>query len=153
MLKVIRRNASAAWVKVMFVAIVVVFVFWGIGSVVGGQKAQVVARVNDQIIDPADFYRTYNNLARMYEDIYKDKLQPEMLKNLNLKSQAMDQLVRAQLLRQEAQRLGLRVTESELRDSIATVKAFQPVPVGPMSRMFDLVSSTSLRTRANMMRL
>lgn len=109
----------------MFVAIVVVFVFWGIGSVVGGQKAQVVARVNDQIIDPADFYRTYNNLARMYEDIYKDKLQPEMLKNLNLKSQAMDQLVRAQLLRQEAQRLGLRVTESELRDSIATVKAFQ----------------------------
>jgi len=69
-LKVIRRNASAAWVKVMFVAIVVVFVFWGIGSVVGGQKAQVVARVNDQVVDPADFYRTYNNLARMYQDMY-----------------------------------------------------------------------------------
>jgi peptidyl-prolyl cis-trans isomerase D len=124
-LKVIRRNASAAWVKIMFVAIVVVFVFWGIGSVVGGQKAQVVARVNDQAIDPADFYRTYNNLARMYEDIYKDKVPPEMLKSLNLKSQAMDQVVRGQLLRQEAQRLGLRVTESELRDSIGSVKAFQ----------------------------
>lgn len=109
----------------MFVAIVVVFVFWGIGSVVGGQKAQVVARVNDQVIDPADYYRTYNNLARMYEDIYKDKVPPEMLKSLNLKGQAMDQVVRGQLLRQEAQRLGLRVTEAELRDSISSVKSFQ----------------------------
>ena len=125
MLKVIRRNASAAWVKVMFVAIVVVFVFWGIGSVVGGQKAQIVARINDQMIDPTEFYRTYNNLARMYADIYKDKLQPEMLKNLNLKSQAMDQVVRAELMRQEAQHLGLRVSDSELQQSITTVSAFQ----------------------------
>jgi peptidyl-prolyl cis-trans isomerase D len=124
-LKVIRRNASAAWVKVMFVAIVVVFVFWGIGSVVGGQKAQVVARINDQMIDPTEFYRTYNNLARMYADIYKDKLQPEMLQNLNLKSQAMDQLVRAELMRQEALRLGLRVSDAELEQSISTVPTFQ----------------------------
>jgi peptidyl-prolyl cis-trans isomerase D len=124
-LKIIRRNASAAWVKVMFVAIVVVFIFWGIGSVVGGQKAQVVARINDQIVDPADYYRTYNNLARMYQDIYKDKLQPDMMKNLNLKGQAMDQLVRSTLLQQEAQRLGLRVSDSELQNSIATVPAFQ----------------------------
>ncbi len=125
MLKVIRRNASAAWVKIMFVAIVVVFIFWGIGSVVGGQKAQTVARINDEGIDPVDFYRTYNNLARTYEEIYKDNLNPELLKGLNLKRQAMDQLVRSRLLRQEAQRLGLRVGEAELRDSIVAVPAFQ----------------------------
>ena len=142
MLKVIRRNASAAWVKVMFVAIVVVFVFWGIGSVVGGQKAQIVARINDQLVEPADFYRTYNNLTRMYQDLYKDKLQPEMLKNFNLKNQAMDQLVRAELMRQEAQRLGLRVGDSELQQSIATVPAFQ------QNGRFD--KDTYLRTlRAN----
>ncbi len=125
MLKVIRRNASAAWVKIMFVAIVVVFIFWGIGSVVGGQKAQVVARVNDHNVDPADFYRTYNNLARMYQDMYKDKISPDLLKTLNLKSQAMDQLINAELLRQEAQRLGLQVSDSELQQSIRSVQAFQ----------------------------
>jgi len=124
-LKVIRRNASAAWVKIMFVAIVVVFIFWGIGSVVGGQKAQVVARINDRNVDPADFYRTYNNLARMYQDLYKDKLGPDALKMLNLKSQAMDQLIHAELLRQEAQRLGLQVSDSELQQSIRGVQAFQ----------------------------
>lgn len=125
MLKVIRRNASAAWVKIMFVAIVVVFVFWGIGSVVGGQKATVVARINDQMIDPTEFYRTYNNLTRMYGDIYKDQLQPEMLQNLNLKGQAMDQVVRAELMRQEAQHLGLRVSDAELQQSIGTIPTFQ----------------------------
>ena len=125
MLKVIRRNASAAWVKVMFVAIVIVFVFWGIGSVVGGQKATVVARINDQVIDPTEYYRTYNNLARMYGDLYKDKLQPEMLKNLNLKSQAMNRVVDSELMRQEGQRLGLRVSDAELQQSISTIPAFQ----------------------------
>jgi peptidyl-prolyl cis-trans isomerase D len=124
-LKVIRRNASAAWVKIMFVAIVVVFIFWGIGSVVGGQKAQVVARVNDRNVDPADFYRTYNNLARMYQDLYKDKVTLDFLKTLNLKSQAMDQLINAELLQQEAQRLGLQVSDAELQQSIRGVQAFQ----------------------------
>jgi len=124
-LKVIRRNASAAWVKIMFVAIVVVFIFWGIGSVVGGQKAQVVARVNDHAVDPADFYRTYNNLARMYQDLYKDKASTDLLKMLNLKGQAMDQLIHGELLRQEAQRLGLQVSDAELQQSIRGVQAFQ----------------------------
>lgn len=125
MLKFIRRNAEAAWVKIMFVIIVVVFVFWGIGSVVGGQKAQIVARVNGEVIDPVDFTRTYNGLVRMYEDLYKGNFQSEMLKSLNLKGQAMDQLIHGALLRQEAQRIGLRVTEAELRDSVAQMPAFQ----------------------------
>jgi peptidyl-prolyl cis-trans isomerase D len=124
-LKVIRRNAEAAWVKIMFVAIVVVFVFWGIGSVVGGPQAQVVARVNDQIIDPDEYARTYNNLVRTYEEVYKDNFKPELLQGLDLKTRAMDQLINSVLLRQEAQRLGLRVGEGELRDAIAAVPVFQ----------------------------
>jgi peptidyl-prolyl cis-trans isomerase D len=124
-LKFIRRNAEAAWVKFMFVAIVVVFIFWGMGGIVNGEKAQVVARINDEAIEPVQFQRTYNNLLRVYQDVYKDKISPEMLKTLGLKDHAMDQLIRVSLMRQEAQRLGLRVADSEVRDAIGAMPTFQ----------------------------
>lgn len=125
MLKFIRRNAEAAWVKFIFLAIVVVFIFWGMGGIVGSEKALVVARVNDDVIDPADFHRAYNNMLRLYQDIYKDNFKPEMLRGLDLKGRAVDQLVQASLLHQEAQRIGLRVGEIEVRDAIASLAAFQ----------------------------
>jgi peptidyl-prolyl cis-trans isomerase D len=124
-LKFIRRNASGAWVKVMFVAIVVVFVFWGVGSVVRGAKVEMVARVNDDVIQPPDFFRAYNNLLRAYEDVYKDHFNPDLLKMLDLKGRTVDQLIQTHLLRQEAERMGLRTSENEVRDAIAAMPVFQ----------------------------
>jgi peptidyl-prolyl cis-trans isomerase D len=124
-LKFIRRNADAAWVKFMFVAIVVVFIFWGMGGIVGGEKAQIVARVNQDVIEPVDFVRTYNHLLRAYQEVLKDNFKPEMMKMLDLKQRALDQLIQASLLEHEAERIGLRVDESEVRDSIKSVASFQ----------------------------
>lgn len=125
MLKFIRRNAEAAWVKFMFVAIVIVFIFWGMGGIVGGEKAQYVARVNNDIIPPAEFVRTYNNLYRLYQDVYKENFKPELVKAMALKEKAVDQLIRVSLLRQEAKRIGLAVGDSEVRDAISGLPAFQ----------------------------
>jgi peptidyl-prolyl cis-trans isomerase D len=124
-LKFIRRNAEAAWVKFMFVAIVVVFIFWGMGGIVGGEKAEVAAHINKDPIDPAEYYRAYNSLVRVYENLYKDNFKPEVIKGLDLKGRAMDQLIHGSLLRQEAKRIGLSVSESELRDAIAAMPNFQ----------------------------
>jgi len=124
-LKFIRRNAAATWVKFMFGAIVVVFVFWGMGGAFRERQAQFVARVNQDTIEPEDFYRAYNNLLRLYRDIYKDKFRPELLQGLDLKGKALDQLIRIYLMRQEARRLGLRVSDAEVRAAIAHVPAFQ----------------------------
>ena len=125
MLNVIRRNAAAAWVKIMFVAIVVVFIFWGMGSVFQEESVAVAARVNDQVIEPTTFSRAYSNMLRVYQDLYKDNFRPELLQALDLKGRVMDQLIRLRLLAQEAERLGLEVTDAELRDTIAKVPAFQ----------------------------
>jgi peptidyl-prolyl cis-trans isomerase D len=124
-LKFIRRNAEAAWVKFMFVAIVVVFIFWGMGGIVGGEKAQFVVRVNNQAVAPAEFIRAYNNMLRLYQSVYKDNFKPELVKALDLKNKAVDQLIQANLMRQEAKRVGLSVDDAEVRDSIANLQAFQ----------------------------
>ena len=126
MLKFIRRNADASWVKFIFVAIVVVFIFWGMGGgFVGGSKATVVARVNNDAIEPAEFNRAYATLRRVYQDIYKENFKPEIIKALDLKGKAVDQLIRISLMRQEAQRLGLQVSETEVRDAVAAIPTFQ----------------------------
>ena len=124
-LKFIRRNAAAAWVKGIFVAIVVVFVFWGVGTVVQGDKVQAVARINDDVIEPTKFYRAYNNMLRTYQETFGDNFKPEFVKMLNIKTRTVDQLVQASLLEQEAERIGLRTSETELRDAITGMGVFQ----------------------------
>jgi len=124
-LKFMRRNAASTWVKGMFLVIVLVFIFWGFAGSFRDQGAQAVATVNGEAIQPVAYYRTFNNLMRAYRDAYKDALSPELLKTLDLKRRALDQLVQANLLRQEAERIGLRTSEDEVRTAIAAIPAFQ----------------------------
>lgn len=126
MLKFMRRNASGPWIKMLFLAIAAVFVFWGIGVGIGGdQRVSPVAKVNGVTIAEPEFQRAYANLLRMYQEIYKENFRPELLQGLDLKGKAIDQLVRINLMRQEADRLGLQVSDSEVRDSIAGMASFQ----------------------------
>ena len=50
---------------------------------------------------------------------------PETIKNLNLKSAVLEELIRQHLLLREARRLGLEVTDEELMDGIGRVPDFQ----------------------------
>jgi peptidyl-prolyl cis-trans isomerase D len=145
-LKFIRRNANAAWVKFMFVAIVLVFIFWGwtARSAFKGEKVHVVARINDEVIEPGHFFRAYNNMLRAYQDVYKDNFKPEIIKMLDLKNRAVDQLIDASLLRQEAESIGLRTSESELRDSIAKADVFKEDGRFNKERYISILRANSL---------
>ncbi len=127
MLKFIRRNAAAVWVKMMFLAIVLVFIIgFGIGGYLGGSDTvPFAAKVNGQRIEPTDAERAYENLLRVYQNVYKENFRPEMAESLDLRGKALDQLIRMTLLRQEAERIGLRVSDMAVRDQIATNEAFQ----------------------------
>lgn len=126
MLKFIRRNASGMWVKGIFGLIAAIFIFWGIGARNrGGTHFEPIAVVNGHPIEEIEFQRSYNNLLRLYQDVYKDNFRPEMVQGMDLKGKAIDQLVRVTLMRQESERLGLRASETEVRDSIAAMKTFQ----------------------------
>jgi peptidyl-prolyl cis-trans isomerase D len=123
-LKFMRRNAQSMVVRFVFVAIVVVFVFWGVG-VVGDERGEMVASVDGEVIDPVQFDRTYVGLERSYRQIYKDEMPPELYRSLDLKGKALDQLIRVSLFRQEARRLGLQVSDAEVAESIQSLPVFQ----------------------------
>jgi peptidyl-prolyl cis-trans isomerase D len=114
-----RKSADSPVLKGLFVAIVVVFVFWGVGSM-RTSSVDIAARVNDEIITRREFDRTYQNVANAYRN-----MAPQGLPEDFIQSQAISQLVTTELLIQEADRLGLSVSDDELRDSIKSMPQFQ----------------------------
>jgi peptidyl-prolyl cis-trans isomerase D len=123
MLESIRNNASSWAVKGLFGLIIVVFMFWGIGSMnSGGQN--VVAYVDDEPILLKDFERAYrNNVERLRQQ--NPNLSVEDLQSAGYKRQVLDLLINGHLMAREAERLGLSVTPLELRTEIGKIPAFQ----------------------------
>jgi peptidyl-prolyl cis-trans isomerase D len=114
-----KRATDSVTLKVVFGAIVIVFMFWGIGTV-GMDQMEVVARVNDRPISTREFDRAYTNMLQASPDLQTSDLPVDLLR-----TQVLDQLITAELIGQEAERLGLTVDEDELRQSIAAIPAFQ----------------------------
>lgn len=110
----------------MFVAIIGVFVLWGVGSVVGdSSQLNAVATVDGAPIAQLEVQRAEYNLLQSYRNAYKDKFTPEMRQALNLRQRALDGLIDRRVLAGQAARLGLGVGDQELRDAIASNPAFQ----------------------------
>ncbi len=112
MLDGIRANSQSFWVKVAFFIIIVVFVFWGIGSYSGPKG--LVASVNGKNITETEFQRAYMNAE---ENVRRSmpNITSEQLENLNLDQQVLQALVRDKIIEEEAERAGVAVSPEELR--------------------------------------
>ena len=124
MLRTMRKNAGSFFIKILLGAIVVVFVFWGVGSF-RSQRAGRIAVVNGQVITFEEYRDAYNNLMEQLKQRFGNALTEDMIKVLRVKEQALDQLIDRALMSQEAERLKLRVSEEELIAAIGQIKAFQ----------------------------
>ncbi|MFA5112113.1 MAG: SurA N-terminal domain-containing protein, partial [Desulfobaccales bacterium] len=119
------RKASRSWFIALAIgAIVVVFVFWGVGSY-KTLSSQQAAEVNGASIPMTEFVRQYNDLVKQYQERAGGELTPEMIKGMRLKEMALSRLVDETLLLQAGQRLGLEVTNAELRQNIQSQPYFQ----------------------------
>lgn len=125
MLEFMRRRTRSSVIKVLFSIIVLVFIFWGVGGPVGGNRPDVIANINGQPISYKEFQRAYGNVKATYREAYKERLTPEILQMLNLKEQTLEQLVSAKLMEGEARRLGFSVADDEIRQAIAAMPVFQ----------------------------
>jgi peptidyl-prolyl cis-trans isomerase D len=124
MLNVMRKHAGSWMIKVVLFAIVIVFVFWGVGSF-RSREASKVATVNEEIITVVEYRRAYNNMIDQYRQRFGSSLNDDMIEMLQIKKQALDQLIDRKLLLQEAERLKLRVSDAEVADSIMNTPVFQ----------------------------
>jgi peptidyl-prolyl cis-trans isomerase D len=124
MLKWLRRSTRSWFIYLAIGAIVVVFIFWGVGSY-KASRSQEAAEVNGSVIPMTAFIQQYNGLVKQYQERTGSELTPEMIKALQLKEMALSQLVEEVLILQAGPRLGLEVTDAELRQHILSVPYFQ----------------------------
>ncbi len=121
MLNYMRRHAQGTTIKILFWIIIAVFILWGVGSFTGSDSLYAAA-VNGESISPKEVRRTATQLEQFYRQLYGDRLTPEVVKSLDFKNRALDQIINGTLLKQEARRLGFSVTDEEVRAAIQGIQ-------------------------------
>src|SRR5208337_2792974 len=123
MLNVMRRHAYSWMIRAILFLIILVFAFWGIGT---GLFSQVkpVAKVDGQTILADEVDHEATQLRRTLQRIYGPNA-PEVLKHVNLRQEALGQIIEGHLIHREAQHLGLEVDDAELKRRIESNQNFQ----------------------------
>lgn len=119
MLESMRKHMT--WMMWVIVGLITVtFLFFGIYPSDMGRRA--VANVGGEVITADEFNRVYRNLYDNYKDLLKDQFNESFAKGL--KSQALQELIVGKLLVQEAERVGLKISDEELQAVIMKMPSF-----------------------------
>jgi peptidyl-prolyl cis-trans isomerase D len=123
MLEFIRQNAQSWGIKVLFGIIILVFVFWGVGSFRGNQK-KVLATVNEREIGTKEFFRVYEQQLQQMRQQQGD-VSYEQLKQMDFKQQVFQRMVDSMLLLDQARELGMFATSAEIRGAVMNMEVFK----------------------------
>lgn len=133
MLKVMRESFQhLKWILVFIVALFVLLVFadWGGGGQMGtggsSELGSAAARVNGDTISFDEYRRALFYAEQRVEQMYGQKLTPQMREALGLEQQVINDLVSQTLLLQEAERLNLAATQDEVRKAILEIPVLNP---------------------------
>ena len=124
MLDLMRKHARNWIMKVLLGIIIIVFIFY-FGSLGGKQRTEMVATIDGKAVAYVEYAKEYQNLFDLYHQRFRDRLTGEVLKSLNLKQQALDNVINQAILFRKAEELNLRVTDEEIKANILATPAFQ----------------------------
>ncbi len=117
------RTHAASWLTktlLAFMAIGLIFFFGSSGfqNNSGGQntKTNSLSEVNGENISLGLFDMNYDNQLRFYEQIFKGNVSDEIKERV--KQNTLEQLINTKLFAQEAKKMGIRVSKTELIDTI-----------------------------------
>ncbi len=125
MLRILREHASSWMLKGILLLVAVTFISWGGYSFFREKKVSYAARVNGVAIGEREYYDALQNTVRQYREALGPSFSEKMIEELGLKDKILDGLIDKILILQEARRLGLAVSDEELREAIESVPAFQ----------------------------
>lgn len=125
MLQDIRKNSQGTIAKIIVGLIVVAFAGFGVESILLGGGGSGAASVNGEDITPQELQQAVNNQKRRLIAMLGENIDPAMLDDDRLTSQAMESLIQRKLLNQSAHSLGLSVTESQVAAVIGGMEQFQ----------------------------
>lgn len=145
MLESFRKRRNSAFIVVAFAAIIIVFIFWGVGpSGNGNNDSSVVATVNGEAIPYKEYANLYKKELEYYKETFKEQFNDEMARKLNLKQKAVDILINRALAIEEAESQGMKVTDDEVQQAIMAIPVFSKDGAFDKELYFKVLSSNRI---------
>src|SRR5499433_994270 len=128
MLDRMRRHRD--WLKWSLGLVCVAFVLFYIpdflrGTGADASSSDTVAKVEGREITSGEFRRTYQAQLQAYRSAYGNNMSEQLLKQLGIDQQILSQMVDERAALAEAERLGISVSDEEVRQRIFAMPAFQ----------------------------
>ena len=123
MLSYMRKHSKGWMIKIIFGAIILTFVAWG-GSSYLAREGSKVAKIDKHIISDQVYQKAYENTIEAYRQQYGNFFNEEMIKMLDLKNRVLDQLINNYIIELEAKKMGVRITNEDLQESIRKLPGF-----------------------------
>jgi len=128
MLDRMRRHRD--WLKWSLGLVCVAFVLFYIpdflrGSGADAASSDTIAKVDGHEIRSGEFRRTYQAQLQAYRSAYGGNMNEQLLKQLGVERQILQQMVDERAALAEADRLGISVSDEEVRQRIFAMPAFQ----------------------------
>ncbi|HDH02562.1 MAG TPA: hypothetical protein ENH17_05490 [Nitrospirae bacterium] len=117
-------HKHAKYFYVFFFLVIISFIFLYVGPLDQNQSP-VVAEVGKEKIPLDEYWRAYDRFRNFYKEMYKEKFDKKMEEQLNLKQKVLETLIEERILRIEAEKLGLKVSDRELQEAIMSDPAFK----------------------------
>ena len=118
------RKQSPIMIHVIFWPIIAVFVIWGFQRY-GGAAGGSAAVVDDKTISISQYRTALQRNIEYYSRMMGGNFDEKMQQQFRVKEQAMNQLIGSILVSEEAQKMGLQVTDAEVRDQILALPFLQ----------------------------
>src|SRR3989304_3291519 len=116
MLESIRKRSNSLYILLVLGAIIVVFIFWGIGpSGDGGNGKDVVAVVDGTGIGADDYVGFHKRQVEFYKEAYKDRFTDEMARSMDFKYQSLNIMINRALALKAADDAGIKVGTDEVQ--------------------------------------
>src|SRR5437762_3078107 len=128
MLDRMRRHKN--WLKWSLALVCLAFVIFYIpdflrGSGADAASGDTIAKVEGHEITGGEFRRTYQAQLQAYRAAYGGNMSEQLLKQLGVEQQILQQMVDERASLAEAERLGIMVSDEEVRQRIFAIPAFQ----------------------------
>ncbi len=124
MLQILRKKAQSTFIQVIVVVIALVFIFWGVGTNLSGDR-QAAMVINGENISFQQYQQAYDRAYQRLSDQFGGNVPKGLAETFGVKQQVINQLIQASLLRQGAEKMGLMVSGQEIQQIIKNMAPFQ----------------------------
>lgn len=110
---------------ILFSLLILSFAVWGIGDIFRGGQTQAVAEVGDTVIDQRAFAEELSREISTLSRRLGTPLSGQQVRAFGIPQQVLSRMISRAILDEQAKRLGMLVTETQMRQQIFENASFQ----------------------------